>query len=61
MEWKIIGVTLGWDLKPHICFEGGKYYPEKAEKIFYPEYFKNGEWPTDPKTGEKLPIVPYGS
>lgn len=56
---KIIGVTLGWDLEPHICFETKTYLPTKAERLLYPEYFVYGDgiWPTDPITKEKLPIA----
>lgn len=54
---KIIGVALGWDGKPHLCFEDGKILFGNADKILYPQYFKKGDFPTDPKTNEKLPIV----
>jgi hypothetical protein len=53
----IIGVTLGWDLKPHLCFKGNTYLPSEAERIFYSQYFQHGDYPTDPITGEELPIV----
>ena len=54
---KVIGVTLGWDLKPHLCFEGGFILWGDADRILYPQYFENGDFPTDPITKEKLPIV----
>ena len=54
---KIIGVCLGWDGYPHICFADGTYLPTKAERILYPEYFTEGDWPTNPVSNEKLPIA----
>ena len=55
---KIIGVCLGWDLKPHLCFEDRTYLPTKAERILYLEYFIEGqEWPINPETKEKLPVA----
>jgi hypothetical protein len=54
---KIIGVTLGWDGKPHLCFEDGSILWGNADRILYPEYFRHGEFPTDPITGEPLKIV----
>ena len=37
--------------------DGGYYLPRSLT----PEYFKvDPSWPHDPKTGEKLPIPPYG-
>jgi hypothetical protein len=54
---EIIGVTLGWDGKPHLCFTGGKILFGDADRILYPKYFENGDWPTDPITKEKLPIA----
>jgi hypothetical protein len=56
-ELQIIGVTLGWDLKPHLCFKGGKILWGNADRILYPEYFIEGEFPVDPVTKEKLIIV----
>jgi hypothetical protein len=56
-RFKIIGVTLGWDGKPHLCFEGGKILWGNADRILYPQYFRNGEYPTNPVTNEKLPIA----
>lgn len=54
----IVGVTPGWDFKPHLLFRNGKYLPRDAELLLYPEFFKLGvEWPTHPRTGEKLPLV----
>jgi hypothetical protein len=53
----INGVCLGWDAKPHISFEDGTYLPSDVERIIYPQYFENGDWPTDPITKEKLPIA----
>lgn len=55
---KVVGVTFGWDLKPHLCFEGGTYLYGNADKILYPEYWPNGiNWPINPKTGEELPAI----
>ena len=55
---KPLGVCLGWDGKPHLAFRGGKYLPSDAEKILYPEYFKEGEvWPIDPTTNQKMRIA----
>lgn len=39
---KVISVTLGCDLKPHLCFEGGYILFGNADRILYPEYF-NGD------------------
>ena len=65
MHWRmkkhgITGVTLGWPTKPGelpvtLCFDGDVLFG-KADRIMYPQYFKDGEWPTDPVTKEKLPI-----
>lgn len=57
LKLKIRGVTLGWDGRPHLCFDNGNILFGDADKRLFPEYFKNGEWPTDPETGEKLPIT----
>lgn len=55
---KIIGVHLGWDLKPHIFHEDGTYYPTDIERMVYPDYFIEGQdWAVDPITKEKLPIA----
>lgn len=55
---KIIGVTIGWSGKPQLCFANGKvFFNADLDKIFYPEYFINSEWPIDPLTGEKLKII----
>jgi len=56
---KIIGVMIGWGLKPQLCFEDGKIYASaKYDKLFHPEYFpQNCTWPRDPETHDKLPIV----
>lgn len=54
-------VTLGWDLKPTVLTIDGYVYPRRAEMIFHKEFYPTGspgEWPCDPKTGEKLPIEP---
>lgn len=56
--YKIIGVTLGWDAKPHICHEDGSYFPTSYERLKYHDYFTDGDWPCDPVTKEKLPIAP---
>jgi len=55
-EVKITGVTMGFDLKPTLQFDGKYVLPRKAERTLYGEYYKNGQWPTDPNTGEKLKI-----
>lgn len=56
---KIVGVILGWDLKPHIGHEDGTYFPTSIERMKYKEYFIDGQdWPVDPITKEKLPIAP---
>ena len=48
---------LGWDLKPHIEWSDGTYYPSKIEKEFYKEYFIDGnDWPINPITKKKLLI-----
>jgi hypothetical protein len=54
---KIIGVTLGWNLKPTLMFDDRSILFGGADRILYPEYFKNCDWPCDPITGEKLKIV----
>lgn len=55
---RIIGVTLGWDGKPHLCFKDGRYLPTRAERLLYPSYFVKGQdWPVNPETKEKLPIA----
>lgn len=54
---RIVGVTLGWDGRPTLLFENGRILPRDWEKLRFPEYYptgKDGEWPVDPKTGEKL-------
>lgn len=55
---KIIGVTLGYDLKPQLYFEDGTILVnQEADKLLYPEYYPdNCDWPIDPLTGEKLEI-----
>ena len=57
---KIIGVTMDWGAHPCLAFAGGHIYGSHTDKILYPEYYKYGDWPTDPETGEKLPIEPMG-
>lgn len=57
-------VTIGWDGLPTIVNKNGTVYPRKAELIFHAEYYPNwpdDPWPTDPKTGEKLPIESRGN
>jgi hypothetical protein len=54
---EIIGVTLGWNMKPTLCFPGGNILPRGLDKILYPQYYENGDWPTDPLTKERLPIA----
>lgn len=56
-KYKIIGATIGWSIKPQLCFEGGKiFYNPQIDRLLYPEYFPNNcEWPINPETKEKLP------
>jgi hypothetical protein len=56
MKDKPIGATMSWSGTPCLCFEGGYILFGNAERILYPEYFTNGDWPTNPDTGENLPI-----
>ena len=51
-------VTLGWDGRPTVSTSDGRIFTRKHEDIFHKEYYPTGEpgeWPIDPKTGEKLP------
>ena len=53
-------VTLGWDGRPTVSTYDGRIFSRKNEDIFNKEYYPTGEpgeWPIDPKTGEKLPIL----
>lgn len=53
-------VTLGWDGLPTILLEGGGVLPRGAEKIINSKYYpggERGEWPIDPETGKRLPMV----
>lgn len=55
-------VTLGWDGLPTIINEDQTIYPRAAELIFNADYYPNWPteaWPTDPTTGEKLPIYNF--
>lgn len=56
---KVIGVTLGYSMRPQLCFVGGKINMLREwDGRLYPEYFPNGEsWPTNPVTKERLPVV----
>ena len=54
---KIIGVTMSWSGRPCLCFVGGYILPYDVERVLYPQYFENGDWPTDPTTKEKLLIA----
>ena len=55
---KPIGVTVGWSLKPQLVFlDGTIFYSPKCDRVFYPEYFSMGEWPTDPHTKERLLLL----
>lgn len=55
---EVVGVTLGWNGKPSLLFDDGKIlFCREAELALYPEYFSSGEWPTDPITQEKLPML----
>lgn len=59
----IVGVTLGFDLRPHLAFSDGTILYGNTDKIFYPEYWPENwkddkmAWPIDPKTGDRLPIA----
>jgi len=56
-----IYVTIDWAGDPITTKGDGYILPRKAEMIINKEYYqtgKPGEWPTDPVTGEKLPIEP---
>lgn len=55
-EKNIVGVTMSWGGRPALCFKGGWILPSDIERMRFPNYFKNGDWPTHPETGEKLPI-----
>jgi hypothetical protein len=60
---RVIGVTIGFDLRPHLAFSDGTILWGDADKIFYPEYWPEDvthnkfAWPIDPETGEKLQRV----
>jgi hypothetical protein len=56
-EKNIIGVTMSWTGRPCLSFKGGYILPYNVERSQFPQYFKNGDWPTHPDTGEKLPIA----
>lgn len=52
--------VLGWDLKPTTSEDGIHVLPRSVENIINSKYYpenKNGEFPVNPKTGEKLPIA----
>ncbi len=54
---KIVGATLGWDKRIHLVFDDGKILWGDADRILFPEYFRNNnDWPVDPVTGKKIEI-----
>jgi len=56
-------VTMGWDLKPTTTDIDGYVFPRKAEMMINSKYYPKGEvgeYPIDPQTGKKLPILPMG-
>lgn len=57
---KITGVTWGYDMKPHLCFDNKYILFGNADRVLYKEYFAEGDWPIDPITKEKLPISGIG-
>lgn len=62
MEWNmkrkgIKGVTLGWDMEPVLVDEDGMILPKKADMILNKEFYRDGDWPRCPITGQKLPIA----
>lgn len=64
LEQKPMYVTMDWNGHPITTNGDGYILPRKAEMILNGEYYPNrivGEWPCDPKTGDKLPIVPHNS
>jgi hypothetical protein len=56
-EKNIVGVTMSWSARPCLCFKGGWILPYDIERMRFAHYYKNGDWPTHPETGEKLPIA----
>ena len=38
---KPIGITLGWDLKPHLLFDNGNILWGDSDRILFPEYFND--------------------
>jgi hypothetical protein len=55
-------VTIDWSGNPITTKGDGKIYPRKVEMILNDKYYPTktiGEWPCDPDTGEKLPMIPY--
>lgn len=53
----ILGVTMGWEFRPTLCFTDGYVLPRSVVSWQYARYFTRGDWPTDPESGEKLPMV----
>lgn len=54
-------VTMDWEARPITTLGDGFILPRRAEMILNSKYYPKGmpgEWPCDPITGEKLPIVP---
>jgi len=57
---RVVGCTLGYDMRPHLGFSDGTILWGDTDKILYPQYWPEGwkddpmTWPIDPETGEKL-------
>jgi hypothetical protein len=54
-------VTMDWAGDPITTRGDGYIFPRKAEMIIHGRYYPNGkigEWPCDPETGERLPVLP---
>lgn len=61
VESNKVYVTMDWAGNPITTKGDGYILPRNAEMILNKQYYPNGiigEWPCDPNTGEKLPIVP---
>ena len=59
----IIGATCDWGLRIVCAYSDGTIHNYELDRYFNRQYYQNPtdplEWPMDPKTGEKLPIVRY--